>query len=183
MRRSEALQGVRVIKFTSILSRCEAAELNQMDAAELLGIDARRFRRWHARHLPLSQMPGTIRRQRPDRRRKTRRLSPLDGEQNQKKRTFGVQPKPDKSIGHRQKGAVEGLPDRQQWISLHIPSSNRLDTPLSGIVFLTAPPSGSEFVSGRTSFTGSDGMISGPLSHTPHACKARCGNRHPVCGH
>jgi predicted RNA polymerase sigma factor len=36
MRRSEALQGVRVIKFTSILSRCEAAELNQMDAAELL---------------------------------------------------------------------------------------------------------------------------------------------------
>jgi hypothetical protein len=28
MRRSEALQGVRVIKFMSILSRCEAAELN-----------------------------------------------------------------------------------------------------------------------------------------------------------
>jgi hypothetical protein len=32
MRRSEALQGVRVIKFTSILSRCEAAVLNQIDA-------------------------------------------------------------------------------------------------------------------------------------------------------
>jgi hypothetical protein len=33
-----------VIKFTSILSRCEAAELNQMDAAELLGIEERIFR-------------------------------------------------------------------------------------------------------------------------------------------
>ena len=49
MRRSEALKGVRVIKFTSILSRCEAAELNQMDAAELLGIDERTFRRWRQR--------------------------------------------------------------------------------------------------------------------------------------
>ncbi|MCX7342240.1 MAG: helix-turn-helix domain-containing protein [Hyphomicrobiales bacterium] len=38
-----------MIKFTSILSRCEAAELNQMDAAELLGIDERRFRRWRQR--------------------------------------------------------------------------------------------------------------------------------------
>ena len=49
MRRSEALQGVRVIKFTSILSRYEAAELNQMEAAELLGIDERTFRRWRQR--------------------------------------------------------------------------------------------------------------------------------------
>jgi transposase len=49
MRRSEALQGVRVIKFTSILGRYEAAELNQMEAAELLGIDERTFRRWRQR--------------------------------------------------------------------------------------------------------------------------------------
>ena len=49
MRRSEALQGVRVIKFTSILSRYEAAELNQLEAAELLGIDERTFRRWRQR--------------------------------------------------------------------------------------------------------------------------------------
>jgi len=49
MRRSEALQGVRVIKFTSVLSRYEAAELNQMEAAELLGIDERTFRRWRVR--------------------------------------------------------------------------------------------------------------------------------------
>jgi hypothetical protein len=58
MCRSEALQGVRVIKFTGILSRCEAAELNQMDAAELLGIDERTFRRW--RHV------GTVDHDRPD---------------------------------------------------------------------------------------------------------------------
>jgi transposase len=49
MRRSEALQGVRVIKFTSILSRYEAAELNQIEAAELLGVDERTFRRWRQR--------------------------------------------------------------------------------------------------------------------------------------
>jgi transposase len=49
MRRSEALQGVRVIKFTSIFGRYEAAELNQIEAAELLGIDERTFRRWRQR--------------------------------------------------------------------------------------------------------------------------------------
>src|SRR5271169_912590 len=50
MRRTEALQGVRVIKFLSILSRWEAAELNQLEAAELLGIGERTFRRWRDRH-------------------------------------------------------------------------------------------------------------------------------------
>ena len=49
MRRSETLQGVRVIKFTSILGRYETAELNQIEAAELLGIDERTFRRWRQR--------------------------------------------------------------------------------------------------------------------------------------
>ena len=38
-----------MIKFTSILSRYEAAELNQLEAAELLGIDERTFRRWRQR--------------------------------------------------------------------------------------------------------------------------------------
>ena len=37
MRRSEALQGVRLIKFRSILGLYESSELNQMEAAELLG--------------------------------------------------------------------------------------------------------------------------------------------------
>ena len=45
MRRTEALQGVRMIKFVSILSRYEAAEFNQLEAAELLGVGERTFRR------------------------------------------------------------------------------------------------------------------------------------------
>jgi len=50
MRRTEALQGVRTIKFLSILSRCEAAEFSQVEAAELLGVGERTFRRWRQRH-------------------------------------------------------------------------------------------------------------------------------------
>jgi transposase len=50
MRRTEALQGVRVIKFRSILSRYETSELNQIEAAELLGITERTFRRWCHRY-------------------------------------------------------------------------------------------------------------------------------------
>jgi transposase len=46
MRRSEALQGVRVIKFRDILGRYEASEFNQIEAAELLGVSERTFRRW-----------------------------------------------------------------------------------------------------------------------------------------
>ena len=37
MRRTEALQGVRMIKFFDVLGRYEAAEFNQLEAAELLG--------------------------------------------------------------------------------------------------------------------------------------------------
>lgn len=49
MRWTEAHQGVRMIKFTSILSRYEAAELSQLEAAELLGMSERTFRRWRQR--------------------------------------------------------------------------------------------------------------------------------------
>ena len=49
MRRSEALQGVRVLRFLDVLGRYEAAELNQLEAAELLGVDERTFRRWRVR--------------------------------------------------------------------------------------------------------------------------------------
>ncbi len=49
MRWTEALQGVRVIKFRSILGRYESSELNQIEAAELLGITERTFRRWCVR--------------------------------------------------------------------------------------------------------------------------------------
>jgi transposase len=50
MRRSEALQGVRVIKFRSVLDRYESSELNQIDAADLLGVTERTFRRWCHRY-------------------------------------------------------------------------------------------------------------------------------------
>jgi hypothetical protein len=50
MRRSEALQGVRLIKFRDVLGRYELSELNQLEAAELLGVSERTFRRWCGRH-------------------------------------------------------------------------------------------------------------------------------------
>lgn len=49
MRRSEAYQGVRMIKFRSVWDRYEASEFNQLEAAELLGVSERTFRRWSVR--------------------------------------------------------------------------------------------------------------------------------------
>lgn len=49
MRRTEALQGVRMIKFLDLLGRYEAAEFSQVEAAELLGVGERTFRRWRQR--------------------------------------------------------------------------------------------------------------------------------------
>jgi transposase len=50
MRRAEALQGVRMAMFLNILHRWEAAELNQAEAAELLEVVERTFRRWRDRY-------------------------------------------------------------------------------------------------------------------------------------
>ena len=50
MRRTEALQGVRMTRFLNILGRWESAELNQVEAAELLGVTERTFRRWTRRY-------------------------------------------------------------------------------------------------------------------------------------
>src|SRR3984957_8428792 len=50
MRRTEALQGVRMAMFLNILHRWESAELNQGEAAELLGVTERTFRRWTRRY-------------------------------------------------------------------------------------------------------------------------------------
>jgi transposase len=50
MRWTEARQGVRVIKFRSVLDRYESSELNQIEAAELLGVTERTFRRWCHRY-------------------------------------------------------------------------------------------------------------------------------------
>ena len=50
MRRTEAHQGVRMARFLNLLHRWESAELNQDEAAELLGVDVRTFRRWTRRY-------------------------------------------------------------------------------------------------------------------------------------
>ena len=50
MRRTEALQGVRMAMFLNLLHRWESAELNQAEAAELLGVTERTFRRWTRRY-------------------------------------------------------------------------------------------------------------------------------------
>lgn len=46
MRRTEQLQGLRMLKLRDVLSRWEAAELSQVEAAELLGMSERTLRRW-----------------------------------------------------------------------------------------------------------------------------------------
>jgi transposase len=46
MRRTEALQGVRQIMFQGIFDRYSSNQLNQIEAAGLLGINERTFRRW-----------------------------------------------------------------------------------------------------------------------------------------
>jgi transposase len=50
MRWTEALQGVRMAVFLNLLRRWESAELNQAEAAELLGVGERTFRRWRDRY-------------------------------------------------------------------------------------------------------------------------------------
>ena len=50
MRWTEALQGVRVAMFLHLLHRWESGELNQAEAAELLGVSERTFRRWRGRY-------------------------------------------------------------------------------------------------------------------------------------
>ncbi|MGO9486817.1 MAG: helix-turn-helix domain-containing protein, partial [Rhodomicrobium sp.] len=47
---SEARQGVRMMKFLDIFGRYEAAEFSQLEAAELLGVGERTFRRWCQRY-------------------------------------------------------------------------------------------------------------------------------------
>lgn len=51
MRRTEVLQGVRMLKFRDVFGRCEDGRLSKMEAAELLGVGERTFRRWCRRYL------------------------------------------------------------------------------------------------------------------------------------
>jgi len=50
MRRTEVLQGLREMRFESVLDRWKRRELSQVEAAEILGMSERSFRRWHCRH-------------------------------------------------------------------------------------------------------------------------------------
>jgi len=50
MRGTELLQGLRLMKFEMILDRCKARELSQLEAAEVLGMHERTFRRWRDRY-------------------------------------------------------------------------------------------------------------------------------------
>jgi transposase len=49
MVRAEVLQGVREMRFEALLDRHERGELDQQEAAEMLGIGERTFRRWRDR--------------------------------------------------------------------------------------------------------------------------------------
>jgi len=49
MRRTEQLQGLRMLKLRDVLGRWQAAELSQVEAAELLGMSERTLRRWTRR--------------------------------------------------------------------------------------------------------------------------------------
>lgn len=50
MRRTEVLQGLRMLKFVNVLNRWESRELSQLEAAEIMGVSERTFRRWSERH-------------------------------------------------------------------------------------------------------------------------------------
>lgn len=50
MRRTEVLQGIRLMKFEEILARTQSRELSQFEAASVLGVSERTFRRWRDRH-------------------------------------------------------------------------------------------------------------------------------------
>src|SRR6195952_1484287 len=50
MDRARIHEGIRRMRFEDVLGRSERSELSQMEAAELLGISERTFRRWRGRH-------------------------------------------------------------------------------------------------------------------------------------
>jgi transposase len=50
MRRTEVLQGLRVMKFEDVYGRWQQRRLSQAEAAEILGMSERTFRRWRDRY-------------------------------------------------------------------------------------------------------------------------------------
>ena len=56
MRRTEQLQGLRMLKPKHVLSGREAGRLSQIEAAEILGMSEQTFRRW----LPLGLLIAAV---------------------------------------------------------------------------------------------------------------------------
>ena len=50
MKRTEVLNGVRMLKFRDVFGRWEKGRLSELEAAELLGVTERTFRRWRRRY-------------------------------------------------------------------------------------------------------------------------------------
>ena len=55
MDRARIHEGIRRMRFTDVLGRTERSELSQMEAAELLGISERTFRRWRDRRQEMGE--------------------------------------------------------------------------------------------------------------------------------
>lgn len=50
MKRTDQLQGIRLMKFSEIYGRWQVGDLGQTEASEILGMSERTFRRWRARY-------------------------------------------------------------------------------------------------------------------------------------
>ena len=50
MRRTEQLQGLRLMKFEDVYGRCYRGDLSQAEASDILGMSERTFRRWRERY-------------------------------------------------------------------------------------------------------------------------------------
>jgi transposase len=69
MDRARLHEGIRRMRFADVLGRSERSELSQMEAAELLGISERTFRRWRDRHREAGEAGLSDRRLAPSLRR------------------------------------------------------------------------------------------------------------------
>ena len=69
MERARLHEGIRLMRFEDALGRSERSELSRMEAAELLGISERTFRRWRDRHREYGVAGLDDRRLRPSPRR------------------------------------------------------------------------------------------------------------------
>ena len=60
MRRTEQLQGLRLMKFEDVYGRCYRGDLSQAEASEILGMSERTFRRWRERYVALGKVPAKV---------------------------------------------------------------------------------------------------------------------------